>query len=137
MYRQLSPKLDYFEQFTSRCFLELFRNDHLLDFTLVTFDDQQIKAHNVILSSVSSFLKSLINNSPGNTKFCVNYIAYKGVHMIKKLIYQGKFIAAEDKLVCLLAAGNYLKVEGLLEGVRPINITIISAERCKKEKAVK
>ena len=127
--QQLNLAWDKFEAFTSRSFRHLLGDEDLSDMTLVTADDQHIKAHKVILSSASSYFKTVIQTNPGISRYLVNNIAYKDLQMIIKFIYQGQCVVGEKEFDAFLAAGKFLEVEGLLEDARPINITLIDEEK--------
>ena len=123
--QKLNLSWDSFDTFTSRAFKQLWNDQDISDVTLVTKDDEQIKAHKVILSSASAFFNSILLASPDNTKFLVNNISHKELQMVIQFIYLGQCEVGEEELDGFLAAGKFLGVEGLLEDARPINITMV------------
>ena len=55
-----------FENQTKTVFHNLISDTDFLDVTLVTDDEKQIKAHKVILSSISSFFRKILSSNQDN-----------------------------------------------------------------------
>ena len=105
-----------FDTKVKHIFKQLWKNKDLADVTLVTVDGQQIRAHKVILSSWSSFFKSMLTgDSNYNIALYIENVRYKELYMIIKLIYLDQCYMNQRDLENVLAAGKYLKIDGLME----------------------
>ena len=72
-------------------FRKLWGDQDFADVTLATVDDQQIRAHKVILSSSSQFFINIfLNNSHNNPLLYLKGIRYKELALIVKFIYLGQ-----------------------------------------------
>ena len=92
----------------------LISDNSFVDVTLVTDDDQHIKAHKVILSYSSSVLSKMLTNNPHPHPMI--YLAgtrYKHVRTMIDFIYLGQAEVFEDDLDSFMDIANKLKVKGL------------------------
>ena len=109
---------DHFEDNASKAFRQLWNDQHFADVTLVTDDDQEIRAHKVILSSSSPFLRNaLLKNTSQNLRLHLKDIRYKELAMVIKFIYLGQCDVGEWELQDFLNTGNDLEINGLLDYV--------------------
>ena len=109
---------NHFESNANNSFNQFWNNQDFTDITLATEDNQQIKAHKVILSSHSQFFQNILTNNPHqNVLLYLKDIRYKELEMVIKFIYLGECDVEQDDLEDFLAAGKYLKVSGLMEDI--------------------
>ena len=87
--------------------------------TLVTVDNQQIRAHKVIISSFSPFFRNILRN-PHDNHIYLKDIRLKELEMVIKFMYQGQCIVEQYQLENFLAAAKYLEV---IQFIGEVNIT--------------
>merc|ERR1712126_289093 len=104
-----------FENNAQYTFKRMWNNNDLSDVTLVTGDDQQIRAHRIILSSSSQFFKNIFQKHPHhNPLLYLKDIDSNFLERILEFIYTGKCDIEQRNVVEFLSAGKYLEVTGLL-----------------------
>ena len=101
---------------SANTFRQLWNDQDFTDVTLVTEDEQHIRAHKMILSSSSAFFRNLLM---GKTHQNLSIIYLKGIRhneleMVLKFIYFGECHVAENELQDFLSTGKELKVDGLV-----------------------
>ena len=75
-----------FEKNTKNAFTQLWDNQEFTDVTLATVDDLQIRAHKVILCSLSSFFRNILLKNPHpNPLIYLKDIRYKELEKIIKV----------------------------------------------------
>ena len=96
---------------------DLFNDTYFTDVTLATADDQQIKAHKVILSSFSPLFKSILlkNNHPTPVIYLKD-IQHSELLLIMELIYLGQCRLVSEHLEKFLACAKDLQILGLEDG---------------------
>ena len=100
-------------------FKELWKDQDFTDVTLATVDDKQIRAHKVILSSFSPFLKSIIlKNSNQNLVLYLKDIHLKDLELSLKFLYLGQCEVKQEDLVKFLDIGKELQIKGLIDDVK-------------------
>ena len=100
-------------------FKELWKDQDFTDVTLATADDQQIRAHKVILSSCSPFFKNiLLKNSNSNLILYLKDIHNEDHEMVLKFIYLGQCEVGQEDLVKFLDIGKELQIKGLVDDVK-------------------
>ena len=105
-----------FEVNAPHSFQRLWNNQDFTDVTLATVDDQQIRAHKVILSSGSSVFQNIFLKHPKqNPLLYLKDVRYKDLELIIKFIYTGQCNVEHVELEHFLSIGKYLRVIGLLE----------------------
>ena len=84
-----------------------------------TVDDQQIRAHKVILSSCSQFFRNIFVMNPHQHPllYLKGKSDYKELALVIKFIYLGQCEVGQNELSDFLATGSELKVGGLMEDV--------------------
>ena len=106
-------------------FKYLWNDQDFADVTLATMDDQQIRAHKVILSSVSPFFKNILLNNPHpNPLIYLKDIQHKELDKIISFIYLGQCQVEKEELDNFLSAGEVLGVSGLKEEVLTADVEI-------------
>ena len=109
---------DNFETNAPNTFQKLWNDQDFSDVTLATVDDQQIRAHKVILSSCSEFFRNIFLKNPHqNPLLYLKGIRYKELALVIKFIYLGQCEVRQSELEDFLSTGNDLKVGGLMEDV--------------------
>ena len=109
---------DNFETNAPNTFRKLWNDQDFTDVTLATVDDQQIRAHKLILISCSEFFRNIFLKNPHqNPLLYLKGIRYKELMMVLKFIYLGQCEVGQNELQDLLATGHDLKVEGIMEVV--------------------
>merc|ERR1712126_270882 len=104
-----------FENNAQYTFKRMWNNNDLSDVTLVTGDDQQIRAHRIILISSSQFFKSIFQKHPHhNPLLYLKDIDSNFLERILEFIYTGKCDIEQRNVVEFLSAGKNLEVTGLL-----------------------
>ena len=77
---------DHFETNAPKMFRNLWNDQDFADVTLATVDDQQIRAHKVILSSCSQFFRNIFLMNPHqNPLLYLKGIRYKELALISKI----------------------------------------------------
>ena len=114
---------DHFETNAPDTFRNLWNDQDFADVILATVDDQQIRAHKVILSSCSQFFRNIFLMNPHkNSLLYLKGIRYKELALVIKLIYLGQCEVGQYELPDVLATGSDLKVRGLMEDINLKNI---------------
>ena len=90
-------------------FLQLWNNQDFTDVTLATVDDQQIRAHKVILGSGSSFFQNIFMKHPHqNPLLYLKDVRYKDLELIIQFIYTGECNVELLELKHFLSVGKDL-----------------------------
>ena len=85
------------------------------DVTLAIGDDQQIRAHKIILTSGSEFFQNIFMRNPHqNPLLYLNDATCKFLKMIIEFVYTGQCDIEQQDLVQFLSIGKYLWITGLL-----------------------
>ena len=114
---------DHFETNAPNTFRNLWNDQDFADVTLATVDNQQIRAHKVILSSCSKFFRDIFLMNPHqNPLLYLKGIRYKELALVIKFIYLGQCEVGQYELSDFLATGTDLKVGGLMEDVNLTDI---------------
>merc|ERR1712129_299703 len=97
-----------------RTFQALQTDEAFTDVTLASGDGKQLKAHKVILSSASSFFKTiLIQNPHQHTWAFLKGVEMKHIEALLNFIYSGQVEIRDEDLADFLAAAHDLKIDGL------------------------
>ena len=105
---------NHFPKYAASCFTELFEDNMLADVTLVCSDDQQIKAHKVILGSSSPVFKNIFQTT--NLAQPIIYmkgVKYSELKSIIRFIYLGQAEIQQISLDDFLSIARDLMVKGL------------------------
>ena len=110
--------LNDFDSRAPNTFRKLWNDKDFTDVTLATVDNQQIRAHKVILSFGSQLFRNILLKNPHqNPLLYLKDIRHKEMEMVMKFIYLGQCDLEQCELEDFLAAGKYLEVSGLIEDV--------------------
>jgi len=102
-----------FESNLSTAFKELKNDQDLFDITLVCEDDQ-LKAHKLILSACSPFFrKVLLRNPHQHPLLYMKGMMSSNMQSVLDFMYLGEVSVAQEELNCFLAVAEDLKVKGL------------------------
>ena len=96
---------------SSTTFQNYWKNEAFTDVTLATMDDQQIRAHRVILSSYSTFFNNVfVKNCQPNLLLYLKDISHKQLEQIIEFIYTGQCEVKEEELQPFMDTANDLKI---------------------------
>ena len=108
-------KWNDFEANISTAFRELRDNKDLFDVTLAC-EEEQIKAHKVILSACSPFFRSVLRRNPHQHPLLyMKGVRYTDLESVLTFMYQGEVNIAQDDLNNFLAVAEDLRVKGLTQ----------------------
>merc|ERR1712129_273821 len=97
-------------------FQSFWMSEDFTDVTLATLDDHQIRAHRVILSSCSPFLRKLMmRNQQKNQLIYFSNVRFVDLQKLIEFIYLGYCEVAQENLSLVLAAAKLLQIQGLCE----------------------
>merc|ERR1712114_136550 len=103
-----------FESTTKESLKSLHEENHLCDVTLLSADDQDIKAHKVVLSGGSPYFQRVLKNNPNDHPLLfMNGINMDVLKAIVAFIYLGEVQVEQDQLDAFLAGATALEVKGL------------------------
>merc|ERR1712243_117688 len=103
-----------FEETTKESLKSLHGNDHLCDVTLLSADDQDIKAHKVVLAGSSPYFQRILKNNPNEHPLLfMNGINMDVLKAIVAFIYLGEVQVEQDNLEAFMAGATALEVKGL------------------------
>lgn len=106
---------NHFGELAPAAFRNLADDELFTDVTLVTGDDQQIKAHKVILGSCSSFFKNILTKNPHpHPLIYLKDITFHDLTRILQFVYLGKCRVRVDDIERFMSVGKDLQVEGLM-----------------------
>ncbi|XP_022808533.1 kelch-like protein 2 [Stylophora pistillata] len=106
------------------------KQGHLCDITLITKDDQELKAHRNVLSAASPFFcKLLQSDMKENREGIVRFEEISGSVMedILEFIYTGAVEVTEENAQDLVAATNYL----IISNLKTISGRYLQQQMCK------
>ena len=102
-----------FDKNLTSCIKEFRDEDDLCDVTLVC-DDDQVKAHKIILSASSTFFQSVIKRNPhAHPLLYIRGIRSEDLKSLLDFMYLGKTEVAQDKVDTFLSLGEELGIKGL------------------------
>ena len=105
-----------YEQKAPNLFRGLWKDQYYADVTLSTKENKQIRAHKVILSSVSSFFKNIFQINQSNNLFIyLKDINHRALERVVEFIYMGHCEIDQTDLNDFLTTGKSLEVIGLLD----------------------
>ena len=108
---------DFGENLISSC-KDFREEDDLCDVTLAC-DDDQLKAHKIILSSGSTFFKSVFKRNPhANPLLYLRGVKIEELRSMLDFMYTGRTQVAQDNVQNFLAIGRELGIKGLVEKVQ-------------------
>jgi len=108
-------KWNDFEKNISGAFKELRDDKDFFDVTLAC-DDEQIKAHKVIISACSPFFRSVLRTHPHQHPLLyMRGVTFSDLRAVLDFMYHGEVNVAQEDLNGFLAIAEDLKVKGLTQ----------------------
>jgi len=105
-----------FSSCTQETFRSLLNEDEFMDVTLVCDDQEQLKAHKVILSACSPFFKNILKkNAHPNPLIFLSGVDVENLKAILNFIYLGETAVGQNHLDSFMLACKVLKIKGLTE----------------------
>ena len=105
---------DSFQGSTLASIKELLTDEDFVDVTLASDDGKQLKAHKVILSACSPFLKNILLQNPHpHPLIYLNNISWVNLKKILEFMYLGKVEVEEQDLQLFMKDANRLRIKGL------------------------
>ena len=109
-------KWNDFERNISLSFREIREENDFFDVTLAC-DDEQIRAHKLILSACSPFFKDVLRKNPHHHPLLyLRGIKFRDIQSILQFMYHGEVNVAQEDLNSFLSISEELKVKGLTQG---------------------
>jgi len=104
-----------FEANISTAFKELKDDAEFFDVTLAC-DDNQIRAHKVILSACSPFFKSVLKRNPHQHPLLyLKGVRFEDINSVLNFMYNGEVNVAQEELNSFLSVAEDLQVKGLTQ----------------------
>ena len=114
--RKANLSRDDFSSSVCNSVRNLINDKDFTDVTLVSENDQQIKAHKVILSSNSKFFKTVLTmNNHQHPLIYLKGVQHKQLKQMMEFIYIGEVQICEPEVDSFVELGKDLGVEGLVE----------------------
>ena len=97
---------------------ELWREEALFDYTLITSDGKKYRTHKAFLASVSDYFKAMLCG--GMLESSSDTVELKGITStglgpLLEFIYTGQFLPTEDTVEDILTAATHLQVTAVVE----------------------
>jgi len=109
-----------FETNISSAFKDLRDDKDFFDVTLSCDDDEQIKAHKVILSACSPFFRNVLRRNPHpHPLLYLKSVKYTDIQAVLNFMYHGEVNVAQEELNSFLAVAEDLRVKGLTQSSNP------------------
>ena len=106
-----------FEANISTAFKELKGDTDFFDMTLAC-DDNQIKAHKVILSARSPFFKSVLKRNPHQHPLLyLKGVRFEDINSVLNFMYHGEVNVSQEKHNSFLSVAEDLQVKGLTQSI--------------------
>ena len=132
--KEVNVNWNQFEVSAAKSFKDLWNNNNFTDVTLASEDDQQIRAHKVILSSCSNFFSSILVKNPHPSPLIyLKGIRYKELELMMKFLYLGQCQVGERDLEGFLATGKALEIQGLVAFESTISERNVDVENFNKD----
>jgi len=124
-----------FESNISSAFCDLRQKEQFFDITLAC-DDEQIKAHKVILSACSPFFHKILQRNPHESPLLyLKGVKFSDLQSVLNFMYNGEVNVPQEELKSFLAVAEDLKVKGLSENISTNPTLKISDLKCRDETA--
>ena len=105
---------DFFESYTLASIKELLTDEAFTDVTLACDDGKQLKAHKVIVSACSPFLRKILQHNPHpHPLLYLSNISWINLNKLVQFMYLGKVEVQEQGLKSFMMDANKLKIKGL------------------------
>ena len=112
---KFSLKWNDFDSNASKTFRNLRKEEHFFDVTLISDDESKLSAHRVVLSSCSSFFKSILRiTSNSNPVIYLSGVNSQNLGFMLDYMYQGEVQIFQEQLEDFLSVAQKLKIDGLI-----------------------
>ncbi|XP_067121456.1 zinc finger and BTB domain-containing protein 26-like [Centruroides vittatus] len=109
-------------------FQQYLLSERFVDVTLCC-DGMSLKAHKVVLSSSSTYLeKYFLEEAPQDSTFSIRGAKFEEMKAIVDFIYSGEVDVFSHSLTNILRIAQNLKIRGLMEVAKDMNLTIFPQE---------
>merc|ERR1719186_1877868 len=121
--KRVSLSRDDFSSSVSDSVRKLINDKDFSDVTLVCENNVQIKAHKVILSSSSTFFKSILTmNYHQHPLVYLKGVKQEQLKQIIQLIYLGEVRISESEVESFINLGKELEIDGLIDSTEKTDI---------------
>ena len=99
-------------------FDQLYKDEAMTDVTLMCDDGNSLKAHKIVLSSGSSYFKSIFDKLTSSNQYPIvilREISFEDLKIIVEFIYRGEVTVPHEQLDSVLKNAQWLKVKGINE----------------------
>ena len=104
-----------FESNIACAFKELKNDEDFYDVTIVC-DDEQFKAHKMIVSACSEFFRKILKRNPHpHPLLYLKGVGRRNLHSVLEFMYNGEVSVVQEELNAFLAVAEDLKVKGLTQ----------------------
>ena len=104
-----------FQANISKSFGDLRKEEYFFDVTLISDDESKLAAHKLVLSSCSSFFKSILRlSSTSNPIIYLSGVSSQNLRFMLDYMYQGEVQIFQEQLDDFLTVAQKLKIEGLI-----------------------
>ena len=108
-------KWNTFQTNVSKSFNELRTDKDFFDVTLIGDDESKLSAHRIVLSSCSSFFKSILRiTSNSNPVIYLSGVNSQNLGFMLDYMYQGEVQIFQEQLDDFLSVAQKLKIDGLI-----------------------
>ena len=105
---------DLFQSSTLDSIKELLNDGNFADVTLACDDGKQLKAHKVIVSACSLFLRNILLQNPHpHPLIYISNISWENLNKILEFMYLGKVEVEEKQLQSFITDSVRLQIKGL------------------------
>ena len=112
---KFSLKWNDFQSNVSKSFNELRKEEDFFDVTLISDDESKLSAHKVVLSSCSSFFKSILRvTTTSNPIIYLSGVNSQNLRFMLDYMYQGEVQIFQEQLDDFLTIAKKLKIQGLI-----------------------
>ena len=116
---KFSLKWNDFEANVSKSFNKLRREEDFFDVTLISDDELKLSAHKVVLSSCSSFFKSILRiTSTSNPVIYLSGVNSQNLGFMLDYMYQGEVQIFQEQLDDFLTVAQKFKIQGLISDMK-------------------
>ncbi len=117
-YRKIAILIYYSYFPKNQAFIEIRESNDFLDVTLVCEDNEQMRAHKVILSACSTFFRALLQCNPHQHPLIyLRGVRFADLQNIVDFMYHGEVNVAQDELNSFLEVAEDLKIKGLSQNL--------------------
>ena len=126
-----------FEKNSANSFAKLRNENSFFDVTLVSNDQKQVSAHQLILSACSDTFRTIFsNNKTSNLVLYLDSLDSVEINLMLDYIYQGEVNVYQDKMDRFIQMAEKFQLNGLLSPIdqQPPQVPIVKAESVDNQK---